>query len=105
MSNYYVTDDIFISAWKELGSPHLVAQKLKMGVRSVHARRRTLEFKYNIELPTTDPQRPGNPNSAAKIIKKIEETDGHVRRGIDIENGRVIVFSDAHFQPDEVTTA
>ena len=105
MSNYHVTDEVFISAWKELGSPNLVAQKFRMGIRSAHARRRALEFKYCIELPTTNPQRAGNPNSPAKIIKKIEETDGHVRRGIDIEKGRVIVFSDAHFQPDEVTTA
>ena len=43
--------------------------------------------------------------SYAAQIKKIHQTPGHVRRGMEIEKGRVIVFSDAHFWPDETTTA
>ena len=101
MSNYLATDEQFIECWKELGSPDRVSRALKMGIRSVHARRRALELKYQIELPTTNPQSTGRTN-----IKKIDQTSGHVRRGIEIpDKGRVIVFSDAHFQPGEVTTA
>jgi hypothetical protein len=99
MSNYSVTDEQFISCWNEMGSPTLVAQKLKMAVRSVHHRRRSIEFKYQMDLVLTNPQRTG------PQIPKIEQVEGNVRRGINIEKGRVIVFSDAHFQPNEVTTA
>ena len=101
MPNYIATDDQFISCWKELSSPELVAKKLKMGVRSVHNRRRAMETKYNILLPTKNPMATGRTNA----IRLIHQTQGHARRGIEIEKGKVVVFSDAHFQPNEVTTA
>jgi hypothetical protein len=99
MSSYVVSDDDFIRTWNESLNATEVARKLGLNIRTVFHRRRSVEFKYNIELkgfpigPPTDQ------------VKKIHQTQGHVRRGIDIEKGRVLVFSDAHFQPGEVTTA
>jgi hypothetical protein len=64
------------------------------------ARRKSIELRTHVELSTFNSQRiPTKP-------KKIHQTHGHVRRGIEIpDKGRVIVFSDAHFMPGEVSTA
>ena len=94
------SDDEFIKVWKKLGSPTLVAKELGMNPRSALNKRRTVEIRYGIELPTNNSQR-----DEKKPIKKIEQTPHNVRRGIDIDKvKRVIVFSDAHFT-DETTTA
>ena len=45
------SDDEFIKIWNELGSPTLVAQKIKMNPRSVMARRKSIELRLGIELP------------------------------------------------------
>jgi hypothetical protein len=98
MPSYYLTDEEFIKEWKAIGSPYGFSVKHKLDVRSVYNRRRSLETRYDIKLPTFNDQR-------LDPIKKIKQTHGNVRRGIDIEKGKVVVFSDAHFQPDETTTA
>lgn len=96
--SYYITDDEFIKVWNELGSPIKVSKQLKLSIRNVYSRRRNIETKHKIDLSTTDPQGNG-------VIKKIHQTPGHVRRGIELDKGVVIVFSDAHFWPDDTTTA
>ena len=98
MAGYYLSDDEFIKEWKKIGSPETFARTHKMNVRAVYNRRRSIETRLGIELPTFNDQRIG-------LEKKIHQTEGHTRRGMDIENGRVIVFSDAHFWPDITTTA
>ena len=98
MAGYYLSDDEFIKEWKKIGSPETFARTHKMNVRAVYNRRRSIETRLGVELPTFNDQRIG-------LEKKINQTEGHTRRGMDIENGRVIVFSDAHFWPDITTTA
>ena len=94
------SDQEFIKVWKELGSPTLVGQKLGINPRSTLARRRNLEIRYGIELPTHNSQR-----DQKKPSKKIDLAAHNVRRGIEIDKvKRVIIFSDAHFT-DETTTA
>jgi len=83
---------------EKIGSPQKFATAHSMDVRSVYNRRRSIESRLGIELPTF------NDNRIAPE-KKIAQTEGHTRRGMDIEKGRVIVFSDAHFWPDVTTTA
>ena len=93
------SDENFIKVWKELGSPALVGQALKMNPRSAMTRRNNLEIRYGIELPTFNSQR-----DKAKP-KKVEQAAHNVRRGIEVDKvKRVIVFSDAHFT-DTTTTA
>ena len=93
------SDQDFIRVWKELGSPALVGKKLGMNPRSAMTRRRNLEIRYKIELPTTNSQR------EEKKPPKVAQAAHNVRRGIEVDKvKRILVFSDAHFT-DETTTA
>ena len=94
------TDDEFVKVWNELGSPTLVAQRLGIAVRNVFTRRRTIELRHGLTLATNNSQQ-----GVTTKVKKIHETPGNIRRGIKLEKGVVIVFSDAHFWPDDTTTA
>jgi hypothetical protein len=98
MPSYFLSDEEFIAEWKKIGSPQKFATTHKMDVRSVYNRRRSIESRLQIELPTFKDDR-------VSVEKKIAQTEGHTRRGMDIEKGKVIVFSDAHFWPDITTTA
>jgi hypothetical protein len=98
VSNYYLTDDQFIEEWLKIGSPELFSKKHGLGVRAVYNRRRAIEARHRIELPT-------RVDTRLNPLKKLQQTPGHARRGIDMEKGRVIVFSDAHFWPGDYTTA
>ena len=98
MPGYYLSDEEFIKEWKKIGSPQKFAEIHRQSLRSIYNRRRSIETRLSIELPTFNDQR-------VNLEKKINQTEGHTRRGMDIENGRVIVFSDAHFWPDITTTA
>jgi len=95
---YHLSDEEWIAVWKECGSAVVMATKIGVSQRSVYNRRRSIEARHKIELPSVDDQR-------FDQLKKIAQTTGHTRRGMDIEKGRVIVFSDAHFWPDDTTTA
>lgn len=95
---YHLSDEEWIATWKECGSAVVMATKIGVSQRSVYSRRRSIEARHKIELPSVDDQR-------FDQLKKIAQTTGHTRRGMDIEKGRVIVFSDAHFWPDDTTTA
>jgi len=98
MPSYYLTDDQFIESWLKIGSPNKFAREHRMDVRSVYNRRRSIEARLKIELPTLKDDR-------FSPLKKLEQVIGNARRGIEMEKGRVVVFSDAHFWPDDYTTA
>jgi len=98
MAAYFLSDEEFIREWNKIGSPQKFAEIHKQDVRSIYNRRRSIETRHGIELPTFNDQRTSKQ-------KKIEQTEGHTRRGFNVEKGRVIVFSDAHFWPDITTTA
>ena len=69
-----------------------------MSVRSVYNRRRSIEMRLRVQLPTLNDTR-------YDPLKKLQQTPGNARRGIEMEKGRVVVFSDAHFWPGDYTTA
>ena len=98
MGAYHLTDEEFIKEWQRIGSPLTFAKVHAMSERAVYNRRRSIEQRLRIQLPSFNDKR-GND------FKKTEQTVGNTRRGMDIEKGRVIVFSDAHFWPDHTTTA
>jgi len=98
MTHYWLTDDQFIAEWRKIGSPEVFAKTHGMAVRSVYNRRRSIEMRLKVELPTVN-------DSRLSPLKKLQQTPGHARRGIEMEKGRVVVFSDAHFWPDDVSTA
>ena len=98
MQGYHLTDEEWITSWNKLGSPEEFSKVNKIAIRNVYARRRSLENKYGLNLETFASKNPA-------YLKKIQQTPGNARRGVDMEKGRVVVFSDAHFWPGEVTTA
>lgn len=112
---YYLTDDEFIEKWKQFPSPTALGKELKVNIRNVMARRRSIEIKRGIQLPT-DPnfktkqiqeyiERCKQEKEARqeKLQERLDATQHSVRRGMELEKGRVIIFSDAHFT-DETTT-
>lgn len=98
MGAYYLTDEQFIEEWNKIGSPNIFAKTHGMVERAVYNRRRSIETRLGVTLPSFNDRR-------LDAYKKTQETVGNTRRGLDIEKGRVIVFSDAHFWPDQTTTA
>lgn len=101
------SDDDFIKVWNTLQSGTEVAKALNTDVRTALKKRRAIERKYNIELVARGQYQPNIDIEHIKLRneKRLEETRHNVRRGTTIENGRVLVFSDAHFYPDCETTA
>jgi predicted phosphodiesterase len=112
---YYLTDKEFIAKWKEFPSPTALGKELGTNIRNIMARRRMLEIKYGIVL-ATDPNykaqqlenykercRQEKNERQAKLQERLDATQHSVRRGMELEKGRVIIFSDAHFT-EETTT-
>jgi hypothetical protein len=108
MANEACSQEKFIALFKELGSPQAVAQALGINVRAVYSRRNHLQA-LGYELKTTN--RGGNTVlfdkelMKVKLKERMEQAHHNVRRGITMEKGRVIVFSDAHIIPGYDTTA
>lgn len=99
-------DKVWIDLWNEHKSASKLSKILGKSVRNIYERRRTLEQRYGIELQANFPYYNFDANAEKeKLQKKLNETRSNVRRGINLENGRIIVFSDAHFFPDTETTA
>jgi hypothetical protein len=91
----YSTDEEFIRVWQELKSATKVAEFFKQDVRSVYTRRKSMEEKYKISL-----------DASSRNFKPTRlVTPGNMRRELNIDFGMVVVFSDAHFWPDEPTPA
>ena len=107
MSQPACTENEFIRVWRELKSSTLVAKALAVDIRSVQRRRKSIEHKYGITLEVVNPSKTHVDLTAIKerMNTRIESTRHHAQRGRAMEKGRVIVFSDAHFYPDETTTA
>lgn len=88
------TEEEFIKAWTELGSPGLVAARLGITQPRVSERRNKIEARLGISLPTFNSQRPVDIKS---------RHNGRIN--LDLKDGTVIVFSDAHYWPDLISTA
>ena len=108
MSSPSCTEEQFIQLFEKLSSPQAVADVLGINVRSVHKRRDKLAAKgIVLETKNVKGHTVAFDKAAikAKLDERLEATRHSVRRGITMEKGRVLVFSDAHFYPDDETTA
>lgn len=87
------TTEEFLLLWRELGTAARVASKLGITARAVMGRRADIEGKLGITLESVK-----EPSPAKLLVKdaRIETT---------IRNGRVVVFSDAHYHPGIKSTA
>lgn len=94
-----LTDKDFIDLWRRKGCARAVAEHLGMAVPTVYRRRRHMERKYQIHLDSTL-----RPNTAMHY-KWLQPVDRAARRSLTVDDGIVLVFSDAHFWPGVRTTA
>ena len=97
--NEACSDVEFIKLWGELGSASKVAERLKVATRNAFLRRRWIEDHYQIKLGANDFR-------GAAYDKKRPKSHSPLKQiNLGIENGTVLVFSDAHFIPNQRTTA
>lgn len=94
-----VTDDEFIELWKVYPSPIKMSKILGITDRNIMARRKKIEQKKGIELVTED----GRKKRPTTHIGTAHTSAA--RYSLGIENGTVLVFSDAHFWPGIRSTA
>jgi hypothetical protein len=104
-----VTNADFIDAWKRLRSPAKVAKLLGLDIRGVYRRRALIELNEGISLITDDDVgRTGLKSDARKRIEQLNDqrfTHAEYEAQVDLADGVVVVFSDAHYWPDIVTVA
>ena len=97
MPNLKVTDEELIRLFKEHGSPVKVATITGIDVAQIYRRRRKIESKTGIELPSFNAKQTSVINTIIPDNKRILE---HT-----VENGTVFIASDCHYWPGEVTEA
>jgi hypothetical protein len=92
MAQPICTEDEFIKIWHECGcSPSEVSRRLGCDVRKVYERRNRIEGRRDIKLPTHSL----NPAYAAKVVIPQDQ----VTIKTFMENGVIVVGSDAHYWP------
>lgn len=103
------TDDEFLAAWHKLKTPALVAKHFKLGIRSVMQRRRSLEVRYGVALPSANKRvSVGNKTSQGHALDALAETRARryeAEMHVELRDGVVLVGSDAHYWPGLVTVA
>ena len=95
-------DDEFIDAWKKSGgSPTLTGEILGITLRAVLARRNRIEERYKTILVTNSPLAiKHKPDLAIAIINSRRDVNR-----IEIEDGTILVGSDAHYAPGVIPMA
>jgi hypothetical protein len=95
--NQSCTDVEFIKLWGEYGTASKIAAHLNIATRAVFLRRRWIEDHYKIKLNSADLRGAAYDNRSSHSPLK--------QTHLGIEDGTVIVFSDAHFIPGQRSTA
>lgn len=93
------TDVEFIKLWGQYQSAAKIAEHLKIAIRAVYLRRRWIEEHYKIKLTADDPRGMKYDSAKPKSFSPLKQIN------LGIEDGCVIVFSDAHFIPSQRSTA
>lgn len=93
----FVSDEDFIELWNRYKNSREIAKELGITQRAVMQRRRSMEFRYKIQLDS--------PDTRARFYKHLSPASHEHRKHLSVENGVVLVFSDAHFWPGVRTTA
>lgn len=86
-----LTDAEFIELWNTYKSAAKMARAVGMNERAIHKRRHTLTERHSVDMSSPDKRSTYSP-----VRPKSE---------LGIENGTILVFSDAHFWPGLRTTA
>lgn len=89
-----VSDEQFLECWNRHLSASAVSKELDLSIRAVHLRRRSLENKNGQLL------RANHINSPTFVVRE------HAPRvDCEMENGTIIVASDAHYWPGHISIA
>lgn len=91
-----VSEQDFIDTWQKYGSPTEVAKILGLSVRNVMGRRNNLQRLKGISLVT----RSQNNHTTYLRTQTFDK-----RRDIEVRDGTVVVYSDAHFWPGDPSLA
>lgn len=97
--NETCTDMEFIQLWGKLQSATKIAKHLGINNRAVHLRRRFIEKTYNMALTASDHRGAQYDKNKPKSFSPLKQVE------LGMLDGCVIVFSDAHFIPQQRTTA
>lgn len=89
-----VSDDVFIETWKRIGVVKDIADELGVTERNVYRRRDYLQKKYNIIL-----------EASGKNKRYVNVKDYISRATAHIDNGVIMVASDAHYWTDCISPA
>lgn len=102
MADPLIPDSEFIELWNKHKSARRLSNITGMPERSVHRRRTALQKKHGIILQCPVSMSPYHGDSVIDInpIKK-----SSARLEVEVKNGVVIVGSDAHYLPGQITTA
>lgn len=92
------TEDEFVALWDRLKSPTAIAKHLGISVRSVMNRRRRIEGARKIVLQASL-------NRSGAYYQYLEGVRASAEKRMEVEDGCVVIFSDAHFWPGVRTTA
>ena len=88
----------FIDAWNKCGgSPARVAEVTGLSIRQIYSRRVSLERRHGMALPTVEARGAATPYSPPAHFER--------RRRFEVQDGTVVVFSDAHYLPDHSPVA
>jgi hypothetical protein len=88
------SDQEFVELWNTYESGSVMAKAVGMDLRNILRRKSNLEARYGITL-----------HQKSTANKMIAKPTNSARKELGIENGVVLVFSDAHFWPGIHTTA
>jgi hypothetical protein len=88
------SDQEFVELWNTYESGAAMAKAVGMDLRNILRRKSNLEARYGITL-----------HQKSNVIKMAAKPNNSARKELGIENGVVLVFSDAHFWPGIHTTA
>ena len=100
---YKITDNDLINAWQKTPSATAIAKQYGMNSRAVSRR---LEKLRDTGLKLNSPV-PRSPYFDVGMRVGLSETIAHARARINVKigTGVILVCSDAHYWPDEITTA
>lgn len=91
------TDAEFIELWNTHKSAAKLSSLLGVNLANIYRRRRRLESRERIQLTATD--------SRSRHYRHLSPVEHNHRKQFEVEDGTVLVFSDAHFWPGVRTTA
>ena len=104
-----LTDQEFVRMWNLHGSALKMARAMKMAPKCVYDRRRSIETRLGIVLKAASGRRTGGPltEKADRAAALAEQRFTHLEPEMQLEvrDGVVLVFSDAHYWPGIVTPA